>query len=228
MIDNRSGMVPVMYVGRAFARHTEWHDRLYDTGVIWTKESNIQLVPKIAAQKMLKNNPDCYKEADVGDVKDGINAKSKAKAKFDISGIEKAISELNDIEVLVNFAKNIDPSKELDRSTPLSGLKKEVIGMVREKERKRVESQEFDLERLIKSGKETSDRVAANEKAEMDASVAKQDLLNTINGMDNKDSLIEYAMSNPDLVNVTIDKRKTVAKIQEDIIEGLRAVGKVY
>jgi hypothetical protein len=221
-------MVPVVYVGKAYARHAEWVDRLYGTGVIWTKENNIQLVPKIAAQKMLKNNPDCYQKAEIGDVQDGIKAKSKAKAKLDTSGIEKMIAGLNDVEVLKNFAKSVDLSRELDSSVPLADLKKEIIGMVKAKEKERTENQEVDLARLAQSGKETADRVAANEKAEMDASVAKQDLLNTINGMNNKNSLAEYAMSNPDLVNVVIDKKKTVAKIQEDIIEGLRAAGKVF
>lgn len=228
MIDNRAGMVPIMYVGRAFSRHTEWVDRLYGTGVIWTKENNIQLVPKITAQKMLKNNPDCYQKAEVGDVKDGIKAKSKKKAKLDISGIEKMIAGLNDVEVLKNFVKSIDPTRELDSSIPLADLKKEIIGMVKAKEKAQAKNQEVELARLMQSGKETADRVAANEKAELDASVAKQNLLNTIQGMNNKNSLAEYAMSNPDLVNVVIDKKKTVAKIQEDIIEGLRAVGKVF
>lgn len=228
MIDNRAGMVPIMYIGRAFARHAEFTDRLYGTGVIWTKENNIQLVPKISAQKMLKNNPDCYQKAEVGDVKDGIKAKSKAKAKFDTSGIEKMIADLNDADVLKNFAKDVDPAKEFDAAISLADLKKEIVGMVKAKEKQRAETQEADLARLVQEGRETTDRMAANEKAEMDASVAKQNLLNTIEGMDNKNSLAEYAMSNPDLVNVVIDKKKTVAKIKEDIIEGLRAAGKVF
>jgi spore coat protein CotF len=230
MMDNRAGMVPVQYIGRAFTRHTEWVDRLYGTGIIWTEENNIQLVPKIAAQKMLKLNSDCYRKATVKDVKSDLKAKAKASSDVqpDTSGIEKMVAGLDDMVVLKNLAKSIDPLKEFEESMSLVDLKNEIVEMVKAKEAKRAENQEADFARMISTGKETADRVAANEKKEMDDSVAKQDLLNTINGMKNKNSLAEYAMSNPDLANITIDKKKTIAEIQKDILEGLRAVGKVY
>jgi hypothetical protein len=227
MIDNRTRMVPLMYIGRAFERHPEWVDRLYGTGIIWTPENNIQMVPHVQAKMMLSKNPDCYRKANVKDVKNDVSGKVKV-APADTSEIERMISSLNDVNILANFALNVNPKAKIDKTLPLPSLKKEIISMVRLKEEERVRNQVVSLADLIEAGEATVDRMDAKEKAEMDASIAKQNLANIISGMDNKDSLAEYVMGTPDLEGIVVDKRNTVEKIQETILEALRAKGKVF
>ena len=226
MIDNRSKMLPIMYIGNIFQRHPEWVDRLYGTGIIWTKENSIQMVPDVAAKRMLRLNPDCYRIAETSDVKAGL---SKVKVKpASTESVEQMIAGLNDVTVLKNFAMSLDNSKEFDEDIALDDLKEQIIIMVREKEAKAVEGHSVDINLLEREGKGTAARLATEEKEEFDSSVAKQNLLNSINEMDNKDLLIDFAMSTPSLTNVSIDKRQTVAKIKESIIGGLRAAGQVY
>ena len=227
MIDNRAKMTPISYIGKSFDRHPDWVDRLYGTGIIWTPENNVQMVPNSVAQRMLKLNSDCYKLASVADVKSNLLSTGN-NGKVGKSATEIMISNIDDVKVLIEFSKTLDGADVFSEETPIGDIKKDLIKFIRAKEGSILSVNNENVDELVARGEKVLEEMAKKDQKDLKLQVAKQDLQNIIMEMDNKDSLAEYAMGTPELEGVVIDKRKPIEAIKESILKGLRDVGKVF
>lgn len=82
-------------------------------------------------------------------------------------------------------------------------------------------------EQLIQDGKDISIEMEEKKKARRKKETLKVELENSIRGMMSYEALEQFVMSTPELEGFRFDRRKTLPKSQQAVIDHLKSFGKV-